>query len=89
MFQTSSNDIFKRTLTTVVIMVGACAAFVGSVSLGLVILIGQVKGGTSSDTTTEPAASAAGTDQRGATTTVHSPAVKAHSTAYLKPAQRI
>lgn len=89
MFQTSSNDIFKRTVTTVAIMVGACAAFVGSVSLGLVILIGQITGGTSSDATVELAPTATAVEPGGATTAVHRPAVNVRSTAHLKPAQRI
>ncbi len=89
MFQTSSNDIFKRTLTTVAIMVGACAAFVGSVSLGLVILIGQITGGTSSETKADLTSTAPAADQSGAPTTVHGAAAKVRSAVHLKPAQRI
>ncbi|HEX7665991.1 MAG TPA: hypothetical protein VF407_15800 [Polyangiaceae bacterium] len=89
MFQTASNDIVKRTITTVVLMVGACTAFVGTVSIALVVLIGQVKGGTSSDTTTDTAAAS---DGAGDSTTPGAPAknaVKAPRTAQVKPAQRI
>ena len=91
MFQTSSNDIVKRTLATVAVMVGAWAVFVGGVSLALVILIGQVKGGTSSDSATDTATTNEGSsDPNAPASGGHNVAGKAPArTAQIKPAQRI